>query len=223
MNIEAIGFQNFNFILPIIYDWNLSFKYGETSRFSSLIALKYYQWIIKEDIYFSRDEDIKEKLFYTIMYGATEIKDELNDVFDQVLQNNWKEHRDPYNEFIVTLLTTYGNNFEVIKVLPEKVLCLADLYWSENRSKRERWYHSSAIGVEEDFGIKANHQGYYPASAFQTPIYFLLRHSLQKTVDFILAFTNRTVECYANSELDKNEVSEIDVYIDDGITHKQYK
>nr|WP_308743372.1 AVAST type 4 anti-phage nuclease Avs4 [uncultured Anaerocolumna sp.] len=222
MNLEAIGFQNINFILPIIYDWNLSFKYGETSRFSSLIALKYYQWIIKEDIYFSRDEDIKEKLFYTIMYGATEIKDKLNDVFEQVLQNNWKEHRDPYNEFIITLLTTYGNNIEVIKVLPEKVLCLADLYWSENRSKRERWYHSSAIGVEEDFGIKANHQGYYPASAFQTPIYFLLRHSLQKTVDFILAFTNRTVECYANSELDKNEVSEIDVYIDNGITHKQY-
>jgi hypothetical protein len=34
---------------------------GETTRLSSLIALQYYQRIISEDVYFSRD-DTKEHL-----------------------------------------------------------------------------------------------------------------------------------------------------------------
>lgn len=41
------------------------------------------------------------------------------------------------------------------------------------------------------------------------------------TIDFILSFTNKSVECYANSEL-KNEVHEIQVFINDLLKIKQY-
>ena len=62
--------------MPIIHDWNSKVKEGETTRLSSLIALQYYQWIIKEGVYFSHD-NTKDNLFQTILYGASEIKDEL--------------------------------------------------------------------------------------------------------------------------------------------------
>ena len=55
-NLDEIGIKNINFILPIIHDWTSKVKEGDTTRFSSLIALQYYQWTIKEDIYFSRDD-----------------------------------------------------------------------------------------------------------------------------------------------------------------------
>lgn len=83
-NIESIGIENINFILPIIHDWNSKIKEGETTRFSGLIALQYYQWITSEDVYFSRD-DTKEHLLQTILYGSSEIKDELKEIFADIL------------------------------------------------------------------------------------------------------------------------------------------
>ena len=41
-NIDKIDIENITFILPVIHDWNTKFKRGETTRFASLIALKYY-------------------------------------------------------------------------------------------------------------------------------------------------------------------------------------
>lgn len=94
-NLNKIGIKNIYFVLPIIHDWNSKFKEGETTRLSSLTALQYYQWIIQEDIYFSRD-DTKDHLLQPILYGASEIKNELKEILEEVLKNQWKYHRDPY-------------------------------------------------------------------------------------------------------------------------------
>ncbi|MEX0598245.1 MAG: ATP-binding protein, partial [Candidatus Paceibacterota bacterium] len=67
-NLDKIGVEHVYFILPTIYDWNNKFRKGKTTRLSSLIALFYYQWAIKEDVHFSRG-DTKEKLLRTILYG----------------------------------------------------------------------------------------------------------------------------------------------------------
>ncbi|MEW6065163.1 MAG: AVAST type 4 anti-phage nuclease Avs4 [Bacillota bacterium] len=220
-NLEAIGIKNVYVMLPIINDWNKKFKEGETTKISSLIALKYYQWTIKEDVYFSRDEEVKEKIFQTILSGASEIKDELAIIFDEVLKNKWKRYRDPYYDLVKVILTKLGDNMEVIKVLPQYILKLADLYWFRVPQK-EAYYYDSGIGIEKYFCLEDDHLDYFPASAFQTPIYWLLQSSLQETIDFILAFTNKTVECFAKSDLGKSEVEEIDVFIGDGKTTKQY-
>jgi hypothetical protein len=220
-NLDEIGIENIHFILPIIHDWNTKFKEGETTKLSSLIALKYYQWIISEDIYFSRDDDVKEKLFQTILYGASEIKEELIVIFDEVLKNKWKNHRDPYYDLVKVILTKLGDSIEVIRALPEYVLKLADLFWFYTPKKDELYSHLG-IGVEKYFCIEENHHDYYPSSAFQTPIYWLLQFSFKETIDFILSFTNKTVECFARSEFAKYEVEEIDVFIEEGKIVKQY-
>lgn len=60
-NLDEIGIRNINFILPVIQEWNQRNKVGETTRLSSLIALKYYQWTVDEDVYLS--ERIMRKIF----------------------------------------------------------------------------------------------------------------------------------------------------------------
>lgn len=219
-NLSTIGIGNIYFILPIIHDWNSKFKTGETTKYSSLIALQYYQWIIQEDIYCSRDEGVKEKLVQTILYGSNEIKDELEEICEEILKNKWKNHRDPYYDLSKAILTKF-EGIMLSRVLPKKVLQLADLFWSYTKRENIR-YSDSRIGIEQYFGIEDDHGNYFPASSYQTPIYWLLQSSLQETIDFILEFTNRTVKSFANSDFAKNEVKETEVFIGEDKPIKQY-
>lgn len=218
-NLDKIGIKNIYFILPIIHDWNSKSKEGKTTRLSSLIALQYYQWIIEEDVYFSHD-DTKEQLLQTILYGSSEIINELKSIIEEILKNKWKYHRDPYHDLSKTILTKL-EGIIVSKVLPEHVLQLADLFWYYT-PKKDDIYHHSGIGVEQYFGIEENHFDYYPASSYQTPIYWLLQFALKETINFILKFTNRAVECFAKSEFAKHEVEEVEVFIDESKRIRQY-
>ena len=192
-NIKSIGLKNIHFVLPVIYDWNNKNKEGETTRLSSLIALQYYEWIISEDIYFS-DGDAKEHLLKTILYGSSEIKEELKIIFDNIFKYKWTNHRDPYFDLSKIILTKF-DGISVSKALPKYVLQLADLFWFKIPQKEDRYSHSlrereQKYCIAENFDFK-----YFPASAFQTPIFSLLQFDLKETIDFILNFTNKTVEC----------------------------
>ncbi len=222
-NLETIGIENISFILPVIYDWNTKFKKGETTRYASLLALKYYQWI-KEDVYFY-DNEAKSKLLQTILYGISEIKNELKEIFEEILNNKWKYHRDPYYDLVkIILVPNFENGFvgiEVAKTLPEYALKLADLFWTYAPKKDNPFYPSSFIGTEKYFNLEETHSDYFPSSAYQTPIYWLLRFSLKETIDFILEFTNKSVRHYANSDFDTS-VKKVKVYFDDGTITEQY-
>ncbi|CAH1057239.1 AVAST type 4 anti-phage nuclease Avs4 [Paenibacillus pseudetheri] len=218
-NLDEIGLKNVNFILPIVHDWNSNFKKGETTRLSGLIALKYYQWVLQENVYFSRDEDIKDKILETILYSAGEIKAELTTIFDEVLTNKSKDHRSPYYDLIEMLLTKIFVNMEIVKALPEYVLKLGDLFWFRSNERIDRFH--SRLGVEEDFCIEERLGRYFPASAYQTPIYWLLKTKFAQTINFILDFTNKTAECFATSELGQNEVETTQLYVEDK-SYKQY-
>ncbi|QTA82765.1 p-loop domain-containing protein [Desulfonema limicola] len=217
-NIKAIGIKNINFIFPVIYDWNSKVNQGETTKLSSLIALQYYQWIINDNSHFSRD-DAKNNLLETIIYGSSEIKDELKYVFEAILKHGWKNHRDPYYDLSKFILTKLEGT-PVSRILPEYVLKLADLFWTY-QPKSEHSYYSPGREIEQYFGLDTNQFDCFPSSAFQTPIYYLLQSSLQKTIDFILNFTNRSVRNYVVSGFD-NPVQEIEVFFENGDVKKQY-
>ncbi len=218
-NLDKIGIKNIFFVLPIIHDWNSKFKEGETTRFSSLIALQYYQWIIKEDVYFTRD-NTEDHLLQTILYGSSEIKNELKEIFEKILENRWKNHREPYYDLSKVILTKL-EGINVSKVLPAYVLQLADLFWSYT-PKEDAFYTHSRMEVEQSFDIEDDYLDYFPASSYQTPIYWLLQFSLKETIDFILEFTNKTVECFAKSDSAKYEVEKVEVFVEEDKSIKQY-
>ncbi|PFT25286.1 ATPase [Bacillus thuringiensis] len=215
---EEFGLENLDFILPIINEWNSKFKSGETTKLAALIALKYYKVIVENDTYLSKGEDIENKLIQTILYGASEIKEEISKVFDEVLENEWRSYRDPYYNLINAILSKLGENKEVLRSLPKYVLSLAELHWFNPKEKRHPYHYS--VGVEDDFCIEEKH-AYFPPSAYQTPIYLLLRYSFAETIDFLLKFINKTVECSVASDLDKSDVTEVEFVIDNQAV-KQY-
>lgn len=218
-NFDKVGTQNIHFILPIIHDWTSKFKEGETTKHSGLIALKYYQWTIKEDVFIS-DDDTKNNLLQTILYSTLEIKSELEEIFKEIVKNKWKNHRDPYNNLSEMILEKL-EGVAVVKALPRYVLQMADLFWSFT-PKEDRYYSRPGIGMEEHFDMEDDYLNYFPASSYQTPIYWLLQSSLQETVDFILRFTNKSVDYFAKTEFAKYEVKEVEVFIEKEKTIKQY-
>jgi hypothetical protein len=217
-NLDKIGIKNINFVMPIIHDWNSKFKEGKTTKFSGLIALQYYQWTIDEKVYFSHDGS-EDKIFQTIIYGSSEVKTELTKIFEKILKNKWKYHSDPYYDLSHVILTKL-EGLMVSQILPNYVLELADLFWSYT-PRKDDYYNHSRPDMDNYFGLEKSLQDYFPASSYQTPIYWLLQYSLIDTINFILKFTDKTIECFSKSKF-ANEVKEIEVIIDENNSIKQY-
>lgn len=220
-NLSKIGIKNCGFIIPLLFDWNSKFKEGETTKYSSLISLKYYEWIESEDVYIS-NSDTKNKIIQTITFGALEIQNELETVIDKVLKHKWKHRKDPYYDLVHSILTEI-HGLNVAKAIPKKTLLLANLQWTYTEAVNHGFYsYRDRDELEHSFCIEKKFHEYFPSSSFQTPIYFLLQQELLTTINFIIDFTNSKIEHFANSEYGKTEVEKVKVYIDENTQVEQY-
>ena len=214
--------RNINIILPLLDDWNNANKSGAITKKASQLALFYYDEIAKKDKfrYFARREK-EEQLIKIILHGASEIKDELKAIFDEIISKKLTDHTAKYYEIIETILTSMTDSSEVIKCLPNYVIRLADLFWFQSPKEIEEYMYNRT-DMESYFGLTERYDfRYFPASAFQTPILQLLRIAPNETADFIISFTNKCIECYAKSKF-KNEIQEVEIFVDEKNSIKQY-
>lgn len=187
-NLEKIGINNLSFVLPALYDWNSHNKSGDVTKYASLIALSLYKSTIENNVYI-RDSGFSKELILTILYGAGEIKNELEAIIDEIILNNWKRHNDPYHlmsKFILTKMEC----FNVAMEIPEKVIALAECLWVHESPENDDYFYGSRLEIDHEFGVEDGHQNYYPASAYQTPIYALLQTNLESTLNFIINLIN---------------------------------
>jgi hypothetical protein len=210
-NIESFGIENIGFALAIIHDWNSSYKDGETTKRSGQIALKYYQWTIKEDIY-SYSDKTRDSLIKTIIFASSELKTELKTIFQEIIDNRWKNHQDPYYDLSKTILTKI-EGITAATLFPKYIFKLAELFWFYTPVENP-YGRIKGIDTEQYFGLESIRFDYYPASAYQTPVFWLLQNSLKETVDFILEFTDKVVEIYKNSSFDSS-IEVIDINLND--------
>ncbi|SDX59734.1 AVAST type 4 anti-phage nuclease Avs4 [Nitrosomonas oligotropha] len=213
-NLERIGVDNLNFALPVLCDWNSHNKSGDTTKYSSLIALSFYKSVIENNIYI-RDDGFSKDLILTILYGVGEIKSELEAIIDEIILNNWKRHNDPYHlmsEFILTKMEC----FNVAMEIPEKVIALAKCFWMYEPPENNDYFYGSRLEIDHKFGVENGHQDYFPASAYQTPIYALLKTDLGLALNFIADLINYSSKKYAESSLDKGQIETATLFLDDG-------
>lgn len=213
-NLEKIGVNNLNFVLPVLYDWNCHNKTGDSTKYSSITALSFYKSLIEDGVYIS-DTDFSKSLILTILYGVGEIKSEIEAVIDEIIINNWKQHNDPYHlmsEFILTRMEC----FNVAMEIPEKVITLAKCLWMYESPENDDYFYSSRLEIDHEFGIENGYQKYFPASSYQTPIYVLLQTNLELTLKFIIEIINHASKKYAGSSLDKGQIETAELLLDDG-------
>lgn len=218
-NIEIIERDKLGFYINILYDWNFKHKEGETTKFASLISLNYYQWIVNNGVFINND-DFQNKIISTSIYGSLEIKQELNDIVDEIVKNKWTKHNDPYDDLCRYCLVEMGG-IHFARALPDRYLELAKLFWIKDKDN-QRSIYISREDLEDYFGVEKDYHNYYPASAYQTQIYNLLSINFKGTLDFIIDFANDTAKSYIDSGLSDHEIIKVKTYLPNGITKEIY-
>ncbi|KAB2858924.1 MAG: ATP-binding protein [Flavobacteriales bacterium] len=201
-------------VLPVLTDWCDFNKTGETTKYAGLLALSVIQKTENEENFYMH-EVAEENILKVIFNAANELREELKEIFEKVIANKWVDHRDPYQELCSKILEKPYIAIELIKTLPSHVIQLCDLFWQKQPKKHDR-YGYDRDSMESRYGLTEKHQfNYFPSSANQTPIKWLLQISFNETLDFIIEFTNKAVESYSQSDYGKEDVVKIILIVND--------
>lgn len=206
--------SNIKLVLPVLTDWCEFNKKGKATRYAGLLGLSIIkQTETAENFYLHKD--FEEKILKVVFNSASEIQDELKEIFDKVIANKWTNHRDPYERLCSKILEKPYLAIELIKTLPLCVIQLCDLFWQKQPKKQDRFGYDRYT-MESRYDITSKHElNYFPASANQTPIKWLLQTEFYKTLDFIIDFTNRVIESYIESDYGKQDVVKITLHINE--------
>lgn len=206
--------NNLKLILPILIDWSEFNKVGNTTRYSGLLALSIIQKTETANNFYIQD-GLEENILKVIFNSASEIREELKEIFEKVITNKWVNHTDPYEGLCSKILEKPYIASELIKTVPTHVIQLCDLFWQ----KQPRKYDGLAYerdSMESYYGLSNKHKfKYFPASANQTPIKWLLQTDLDETINFIIDFTNRAIESYSHSDYGKKDVEIITLHVNE--------
>lgn len=220
--------QNLEVVITILNSWTSAYKTGEATRLAGKIALWLKEKLWKEEEYpFHLQCDSRLiALTDVILKSALELKPELSKRFAAMISEEVSvDNLDDQEDFLL-LKKSLSNIFDcgtAYQALPLEVLQLAKRYWLGSQCNTQELY-DSFICMEAHFGLSRRIQGEYdPASAYQSPLYPLLRVKPVETLRFIIQLMNDAAECYKNSELEEkyHEVSEIELRFSDGTTVSQ--
>ncbi|MDU7412315.1 MULTISPECIES: AAA family ATPase [Anaerococcus] len=209
-------------VASLLLEWNAYRHIGETARYSSELALFFYQKSTYNGNHrWKIDDDTKFKIIHTLMLGSGEIKDELELIFKRFIARNDPVYQDVDFELINNILTSFEYNSEVIKYFPDYIFKLANVVWLGSE-KDTLDFNNKYTSIEEDFGINKDTSHYYfPPSSYQTPVYKLLKLYPGRTINFVLDFINKCVDNCIESVLNQ-EVEKIEIVIDENSKIIQY-
>jgi hypothetical protein len=213
-NKAKVALHYMHAILPMLDDWNRYTKKGETTKAATEIALYYLDDLTKDGEFpYSSRSEVGEQLIRVILIGSGEVKEQLGEIFRGVIARKEVSHRSRYHELVTAALSSIDKSAIVAESLPEEIIGLASVTWPYTPPERDGWGSDYRDDIEQYFNLAPDHHDYYPASAFQTPILRLLQVAPKETVDFIVEFTNRSIEYFAKTDLGQREVEEVDVYL----------
>lgn len=212
--------NNLTLVLPVLTYWCRFVKTGTTTRYSGLLALSIIQKTETDDSFYMHN-DAEEKILKVVFNSSYEIEAELKEIFDNVILNKWVNHNEPYEGLCSKILEKPYLATELIRTIPLYVIQLCDLFW-QKRERNDDGFGYDRSSMESEYGLLDEFRlNYFPASANQTPMKWLLQDTFYPTLDFIISFTNRAVETYKLSDYGKDDVEEIILHID-GAESKQY-
>jgi hypothetical protein len=216
-HITLVSKEDLDIILPMLKDWINQNPIGAITRLAGLFALHFYKDSeVNKSIHYRSETE--KQLLEVVLGAARELKEELGEITKGLLDGKYNRR----NEFDGLRDKVLGNNndsLHFIVALPELTIRLADQTWHQPNEDRHPF--SGGIGVEKYYEIRDHvHHDYHPASALQTPIYYLLLVAFPQTIQFILDFTNRATAAYALSEYG-DTIEEVEIEVD-GIKSKQF-
>ena len=213
---------NLNIVCEALYSWVSSYPHGKTTRLAGQIALLLKTKLINKDIELSYryNNEIESTIDRLILESAFEINKELEELMDAIINKNEFHHRINHYNLLKKSLSNIFDSGKIGLAIPSTIIKLAKKYWFYTKNND----HFSSIEMNGFFGLNENmSHNYYPSSAFQTPVCFLLIANFRECLDFIIETMNVSAEQYKNSSLntDDKECQEIEIILSERETIKQ--
>jgi len=219
-NKEKFDLSEAGRIVALLKVWSSNTKKGETTKDAGLIALHFYEKV-QDDGQWRYSGDLDKQLEEVILNSAIAIKDELKTIYDPILKADVHKYGHKYFNLSTKILTSTFDVLPIISVMPELVIALAEKIWFRSENYKPDPFEYDGYGVEKHYGLhKGVHNDYFPASALQTPVYWLLKYALKDTVDFLLRITDRAIQNYEKSNVEN--LIEVELVIKKDVKVKQY-
>ncbi|TCC98507.1 AVAST type 4 anti-phage nuclease Avs4 [Pedobacter hiemivivus] len=221
-NVAKFNLSELPVILPLLWDWVTDHRTGLSTKKAAQFGLYFYEKYHDEESYARKNDQTLKHLIRIILFGSAEIKQQLQIIVNGLLSSSLNNRHDRYQDILDKILTAQDGGVHMVNSMPESVVQLTNKYWYQPVSERHPFDHGG-YGTEQYYLIPSRwHHEYSPASAFQTPVYWILKSDLMAGVRFILDFTKRAVEAYSASEFEDESLKEITVLLEGDKVYKQY-
>ena len=196
-NLNSLGNDWIEYTIPLMKNWNSSYKTGKETAVVNKIALKIYDDITNDITNISKKNE--EKIFEIISNGSAEECVDIKKVLDRIINNDHQSISridESFAEYILKSPTP-GSLF---KTHSDEILEIAQKFWIRKEDD-ENWHHYDAdyfYGLDDSWS-----HSYNAVSAMQTPFLSLLYAYPDKTIDWIIRFVNFCAESYHTSDFGK--------------------
>lgn len=212
--------KNLTVVSDAVKSWASNFEVGDTTKLAGLIAiyLKGRVWSESNYQYSLYKDDLYSNISDAILMSALEIKGELSKIIDDIISEGSFSHRTENYNVLEKIVSNVFECGRAHKAIPLKVLELVQTYWMFQDDR----YYMSSLNMEDHFGVN-RHREYYPESAYQTPMYLLLRVAPKESIDCIIGIMNYATDCYKKSRLaiEYKECHDVEVVFNDTERVKQ--
>lgn len=207
-NYDQFYSANGNKIYSLLQGYSFMQRAEQSSRRKAgLMALKPH-------IYFANLRKRKEHCFFqnpdnhaSMVYSYCDsIVDDLKKIFNEAIENKWIGHLDPYFELTDYIVKKQGMGIcaSLYNSASTEILTLMKLFWMDENWKlpsKSIYANSIVQDCEKAWGLNETNCTihYFPASANQTCIKFLLAYHPIDTLRFIIHLMNHCVACYSKS------------------------
>lgn len=213
---------NLNIVNEALYSWASSYPRGKTTRLVGQIALQLKsKWINKEiEQTYRYNNETESTIDKIILESAFEIKQDLEQIINDIISMDEINHRIDHYNLMEKSLSNKFDSGKIALAIPSSIIKLAKAYWLFTANNN----HFSSFELADYFGLNENMSyNYYPSSAFQTPVLYLLYIDFKESIDFIIEIMNESAKNYRDSSLntDYSECQEIEIKLSEEETIKQ--
>ena len=218
-NKESLYGFDLSDIVALLHDWCTADPKGETTRKAGELAFAFGE---SHDMHNKKGFEIHypdhEKLLATITAATSEIRRQIEEAVSFVLDNYSDNLIGLGRDIARAVLKSPMEHIRFVKECPDLTCRMAKTLWICN-TKQDRldWF----LQTEDAFGLDSRCFMYFPASAFQTPIYWLLHFSPIKTIDLVVEVASAALE-HAAAMQTNNEITRTTFTFPDGATVQQY-
>lgn len=193
--------------LPILRYWTIANTSGQATKEAGDMV---FSVIENADVRGAHCfTNIAKNLISISLQSAKEIPQRITAFINKIIATSNTQRSYVMRSFVEEILTNPITHLIVFQELPLEVIALCDKCWTyEPPESNEFTNHggpfvSDYLSRENKFGLSNETElHYFPPSAYQTPILFLLRKKPIETLDFIIRFINKFVENYKACDYD---------------------